>query len=433
MKVKTYRAASLKAALKEIKRELGPDAFILGQKEVRPRSLLGKIQKTQVEVTAAVDHSGDPATDETTLPKDTNWIDAVRDEVRITGPLPPGEGGRRPGEGISGLSNAAPQAAPENLVLLDEVRKLKAMVRSISSHRQQPAVFLKPRKFSSPARKHLYSRLSVRGIDEDLAYSLISAEEASAESVAANLAGRVSLFPDFIRNAAAESGSEIVALLGPTGVGKTTTIAKIAAIAALQKSLKVGLLTLDTYRIAAIAQLKTYAEIMGVPLRVVENVQGLRSAIEAFSDRDLILIDTTGRNHREVCHEWELADFLAESETIRKALVASATTRPSDLTDIVERHGIFKPNCLIFTKLDETETHGTIVSELIRSGLPLAYVTVGQGVPQDILKPEARQLVDLALGADPIASWNHFVDAARSIRQQPQHSARTQKASRRLG
>jgi flagellar biosynthesis protein FlhF len=416
MKVKTYRAATLKAALEEIKRELGPDAFILGQKEIRPSSLLGRAQKPVVEVTAAVDHSSIPqtadaaksATDRSdntlTLANESRLAttDGVMDRVQISTPRVL----REP------ASQSAPPT-PDNQTLLEEVRKLKAMVQSISANRRTTAVRLNPHRFPSSLCESLYANLVARGIEEDLAYSLSSSNEESPESAASGLASRVTLYPDFLGNAGAR-GPEVMALLGPTGVGKTTTIAKIAALAAFQHRLKVGLVTLDTFRIAAVDQLKTYGEIMGISVQVAENVEQLRPAIQSLSNKDVVLIDTAGRNHREVCHDWALAEFMSEAAHIRKAIVVSATTKPSDLADIVDRHQIFDPNCLIFTKLDETVSHGSIISEIIRSGLPVAYVTTGQGVPNDILRPNAWQLVDLAISEDHAKAWHRLVQAAQA-------------------
>ncbi len=143
-------------------------------------------------------------------------------------------------------------------------------------------------------------------------------------------------------------------MIGPTGVGKTTTLAKLAARAVLNQNLKVGFITIDTFRIAATEQLKTYAEIIDVPTKVVENVKGLARAIEEFADKDLVLIDTAGRSPREIGSLQELANAFNELPNVQKALLLSATTKRSDLTEITETYKIFNPGCVIFTKLDET-------------------------------------------------------------------------------
>jgi flagellar biosynthesis protein FlhF len=223
---------------------------------------------------------------------------------------------------------------------------------------------------------------------------------------------RIRIYSTLIPKTAPEK-PHVVALLGPTGVGKTTTIAKLAAHAAFNSNLKVGLVTLDNFRIAAIEQLKTYGEIMGISVSAVSGVSELAKAIQALSDRDLILVDTAGRNHREIAEDWELASFLNAAKDTTKALVVSATTRSSDLADAVDQYEIFNPNCLIFTKLDETGTRGAVVNELLRSGKPLAYLTVGQGVPHDIVQVEAKQLVELTIGPKGPELWTKLIQATR--------------------
>jgi flagellar biosynthesis protein FlhF len=419
MKVKTYRAATLREALDKVKRDLGADAFILGQREIRPSNLLGLVQKSRVEVTAAVDPSSAPAQNETPKKRQgrshtTDAIEQVKDRVQISDAAP-----------------APPEAAasPHNEVVLDEIRKLNAAIRSMSTERP-PAqvVWLKSRRFPTSATKELYATLVAAGIDEKLASSVAADANGSIDAAAAALAARIrihNLLPK-----AAPDRTQVVAFLGPTGVGKTTTIAKIAADAAFNRNLKVGLITLDNFRIAAIEQLKTYGEIMGISVHSVAGVHELPTAIKFLSDRDIVLIDTAGRSHREVCHEWELATFLHTSEDIQKVLVLSATTRASDLAEIVDQYELFGTNCLVFTKLDETATHGAILNELVRSGKPLAYVTVGQTVPLDIVKPEARQLADVSIGPKRAESWTRLIQKSRP-QDIPHSSKQTTKTIRR--
>jgi flagellar biosynthesis protein FlhF len=411
MKVKTYRAATLREALDKVKRDLGADAFILGQREIRPSNLLGLVQKTRVEVTAAVDPSN-LATPAEPTKKRTEVRTAVADPVdRVSDRVQ--------------ISESAPLAFSSNELVLDEIRKLNAVVQSMSAERKSNVVWLKPKRFTTSAAKELYAILASAGIDEKLATSLAAEANGSMESAAASLAARIRICNDLLPKAAPDH-TQVVALLGPTGVGKTTTIAKIAADAAFNKMLKVGLVTLDNFRIAAIEQLKTYGEIMGISVHAAADIQDLSSTVQSLSDRDLVLIDTAGRSHREICHEWELANYLNNAANMKKALVLSATTQATDLAEIVDHYEIFNPNCLIFTKLDETSTHGTIINELVRSNKPLGYVTVGQGVPLDIVKPEARQLVDLSIGKKRAKSWTSLVEKARTAQAQNHKITRRQ-------
>jgi flagellar biosynthesis protein FlhF len=398
MKVKTYRAATLREALDKVKRDLGADAFILGQREIRPSNLLGLVQKARVEVTAAVDPSSMPSPAEPAkkrterkLPA-VDAVDQVADRVQI--------------------SAAAPPTSGNDQSVLDEIRKLNAVIQSMSAERKSNVVWLKPKRFATSAAKELYAVLASGGLDEKLAASVAAEANGSLDAAAASLAARIQIDDELIPTAAPVR-PQVVTFLGPTGVGKTTTIAKIAADAAFNKMLKVGMVTLDNFRIAAIEQLKTYGEIMGISVHAAAGVEELASAVQSLSDRDLILIDTAGRSHREIAHEWELANFLNNSVDMKRALVLSATTQAADLAEIVDRYAMFNPSSLIFTKLDETTTHGTILNELIRCNKPLAYVTTGQAVPLDIVKPQARQLVDLSIGKNRAESWKNLVHQSR--------------------
>jgi flagellar biosynthesis protein FlhF len=413
MKLKTYRAATLKAALEQIKRELGSDAFILSQKEVRPSKLLGVIRRSYVEVTAAMDYVQTESQEANPV---SDPAETISDRVELSGNS---DGAERECDAPS-LPEPSVESFPENHVLLEEIRNLKSMVQSMSSDRQRETIWLKPRHFSTPAAKQAYSDLRARGIEGNLAFNLASNPDIASTSqedflgaIASVLSSRIRIHSDLVISRE-NSSPQVVALIGPTGVGKTTTLAKIAARAALQDGLKVGLVTLDTFRIAAIEQLKTYSEIIGVPVRVVETVRQMKAAIQSYSDRDLVLIDTTGRSQHEVANESELAEFFSQSVDIQKALVLSATTKQSDLRTIVEKYEIFGTNCLIFTKLDETDLHGPIINELVRSGKPLSYVTIGQGVPQDILRPDQEQIVELAIGSNSSSNWKLLIDADRT-------------------
>jgi flagellar biosynthesis protein FlhF len=339
----------------------------------------------------------------------------VDDQIQLSHHIPPITGNSKPSTNPQPIKHAF-----DNTALADEIRNLKLMVQSMSADRTRSKVWVKPHRFSSQRTEEAYSELIMRGLDEGLALTLVSSSEIAAaadedilSSIVASLSRRISICADVARPTT-KGKPDVVALIGPTGVGKTTTVAKIAARAALQEGLKVGLVTLDTFRIAAIEQLKTYAAIMGMPVRVVEDVRQMKVAIDSFSDRDLILIDTTGRSPQELSNEWELAEFMTASTHIRKALVLSATTKQGDLTDIIRRFEVFGTNCLIFTKLDETGTHASMVSELVQSGKPLAYVTVGQSVPQDIIHPDSRQIVELAIGPNPSECWADLLRAART-------------------
>ena len=193
------------------------------------------------------------------------------------------------------------------------------------------------------------------------------------------------------------SKPKVVALIGPTGVGKTTTLAKIAAKFVLEQGARVALITADTYRISAVEQLKTYSDILGLPLEIVYNPEALRKAIEKHKDKQLILIDTAGRSQYNEYQMKELSGLLSIDADIEKHLVMSATTKTSDGVELLENFSICQPDRVIFTKVDETGTHGIILNILHRRKVALSYITNGQSVPDDIEPASVERLAELLL------------------------------------
>ena len=190
---------------------------------------------------------------------------------------------------------------------------------------------------------------------------------------------------------------KVVALIGPTGVGKTTTLAKIAARFVLEEGAKVALITADTYRISAVEQLKTYSDILGLPLEIVYDAQALQEAIDKHHDKQLILLDTAGRSQYNTYQMKELNELLDVEADIEKHLVMSATTKTSDGLELLENFSLCKPNRVIFTKVDETRTHGIILNILHRRKAALSYLTNGQSVPDDIEPASIEKLAELLL------------------------------------
>ena len=175
-----------------------------------------------------------------------------------------------------------------------------------------------------------------------------------------------------------------VIFVGPTGVGKTTTLAKIAANYLLNKKKTVGLITADTYRIAAVEQLKTYAEILGIPVTVVYTPAEMKEAVGLHADKDLILIDTAGRSHKNKAQFEELKALIAASEADEVYLVLSAVTSPRNCREILNHYSFLKEYKLLFTKTDETPVLGIILNVRYMTGKSLSYITTGQSVPDDI-------------------------------------------------
>lgn len=191
---------------------------------------------------------------------------------------------------------------------------------------------------------------------------------------------------------------QVVIFVGPTGVGKTTTLAKIAADFTLNKQKKVGLITADTYRIAAVEQLKTYSEILNIPVLVVYSPSEFQEAVRTLSDRDLILIDTAGRSHRNKSHFDELKTLVNSVEADEAYLVLSANTSKHTMKEILEYYSFIKDYKLLFTKLDEAPVPGVIVNARYLTGKPLSYTTAGQSVPDDLNVANPRAIVSSLLG-----------------------------------
>lgn len=199
----------------------------------------------------------------------------------------------------------------------------------------------------------------------------------------------------------AQKGPRVVFFVGPTGVGKTTTIAKIASRLSMGQKKKVVLLTADTYRIAAAEQLRTYANIMEVPFRVIYSTDEIRQAYQDFKDYDFIMVDTAGHSHKNEEQKENINQFihslddLAEKEVF---LVLSAATKYRDLVNIVDSYMSMTEFALIFTKLDETESLGNLLNIKLRTDAPLSYVTYGQNVPDDIENFNPQKTVKQLLG-----------------------------------
>jgi len=191
--------------------------------------------------------------------------------------------------------------------------------------------------------------------------------------------------------------TKIVALIGATGVGKTTTLAKIAAKFVLEQGVSAALITADTYRISAVEQLKTYSDIIGLPIEIVYSPGELKQAIDKHRDKQLILIDTAGRSQHNDYQIQELKELLSVEPEVEKHLVMSATTKYRDAKDILRNFAVCEPNRILFTKIDETSSLGLIVNLLFGHSTVLSYLTDGQSVPDDIFPAETHKLADLLL------------------------------------
>jgi len=373
MKIKTFYARTMAEALRSVKEEFGSDGMILSTREISPRSSSWLRDRPAVEVVAAFDNGHDEQPDV------------------YTPSQPPGAG-------------APPEARPwTRMPNVDEEysemrRALYALTRPIGPSASQ---------FSDAAAYELYHDLVANEVNEWLAFKLL---DEAQQRTASETRGRRAALARAVNEAALglirTNGTDnvlpakkVVAFVGPTGVGKTTAAAKLAARLAMEHKKKVVLLTTDTSRIGAIEQLKTYAGLMGLPCRVVTRTTDLPFAIQEHIQRDFVLIDTAGRGQRDLAGVQDLMRMLKDTPEIERHLVLSATTKPLDMQEIVDRFGVCSPDRLLFTKLDETSTFGPIFNELVRSQKPVSYVADGQRVPEDLHALRGAQIVDLVLNA----------------------------------
>ncbi len=192
--------------------------------------------------------------------------------------------------------------------------------------------------------------------------------------------------------------SRITAFVGPTGVGKTTTLAKLAARYSLKEKKSVGIITMDTFRIGATEQLKIYSDIMNIPMEIISENNGFADAVNRFSDKDIILVDTPGRSpNDEVCLS-KIGDTLREGQSVETRLVLSVTASEKNMDDTISRYGIIPYDDVIFTKLDEVRCFGSLYNAIQKAGKPVYYITNGQNVPQDIAEINSEMLANMIVG-----------------------------------
>ncbi len=288
--------------------------------------------------------------------------------------------------------------------LSEQVKSIKTMVKDLSSqvrHQQKPQV---PEDLFD-----YYVHLISNQVCDELACEIITALHRlirpehlrQADYVKDRLAEQIEkLIPTTGPiTRVKSSGPHVVALIGPTGVGKTTTIAKLAANLKLKEKRRVGLITIDTYRIAAIDQLKKYADIIGSNLRVVGSPEDLRTAIASMSDCEYVLIDTAGRSPNDTLKLNELKNFLASAAPDEVHLVLSTTCSQECVELAIERFADVQVDRMIFTKLDEAPHVGVMLNIMHKANKSLSYVTTGQDVPDDIEVGRGRRLAQLILGS----------------------------------
>lgn len=397
MGTRTYRAGTMKEALAQVRRDLGGQAVILGTREVRRRRLFGLGARELIEVTAS-DSAGLAAAVAAAPAAAATAAGAAR--VSVSPALPKGPAAPRP--------PAPPAAAPPRGLGDGRLGRLHEAVEALSRSGRIDHLLpdlpgeLVPtyaRLLEAEVPEVLARRL-VRHVADRLEPGEVHRPERVREALRDAVESCVPVAPPI---AAVPGARRVVALVGPTGVGKTTTVAKLAANFKLAHGFRPGLVTVDTYRIAAVEQLRTYAEIIGLPLAVANAPAEMARAVDDLGDVDIVLIDTAGRSPRDEVKIRELGDFLAAARPDEVHLVLSAVAGERSLRAAVERFAAVHADRLILTKLDEADGLGGVLAVLGQADRPVSYLTTGQAVPDDIEPADRARLARLILGDEVVS------------------------------
>lgn len=361
MIIKKYIADTMNEALSMIKRELGPDAIIVSKRSVKQKGAIGLFLPKRLEITAALD-------------------DAPKRE-----PVP----SRRTEENVQ----------PEyKLQMEKELNEVKDMLQKLVDDKDKEKTVRKEKKAG------IRRLLLERDVSEEVIESI--ADDARKKEKYKNVprlpdSAVIEEIADVFKVDYSKKG-RVHAFIGPTGVGKTTTIAKLAAIEALNTKKRVGLLTIDTYRIGAVEQLKIYADILGLPFEVINSTDDIDKCFDNLKDCDSIFVDTTGRSIKNIMQLSELKLYLDKIKPDTIYLVVSMTTKYHDLLQTLNSFETMEYNRLILTKFDETTTYGSVLNAAYNSRAPISFITMGQNVPDDIREATREKLMDLVIGEGSI-------------------------------
>lgn len=387
MIIKKFIAKNMNEAITKIKQDLGTDALILSQRKVRRKGIKGIFLKKVFEVTACVDNER-----EEEAPKEA--IDNLRKAMAIAEYNIENNKNKEDlkyREINKGYVNESSMNSLGNKQVLDEVKEMKTLIASLSQD------IGKEKNKDEKLKEDLLSYMEELDINKDLYHNFFKSPMGLEEGKIALKQGLNNSI--YIKD---ENKDGILVLVGPTGVGKTTTIAKLAGKLSLIDKKKVGLITIDTYRIGAVDQLKTYAEIINIPFKVVMNPKEINKALDDMKDCDVILVDTTGRSSKNLMQISELRSFIDKIESKEVLLVISSITKNKDVETILKGYESLNYSSIIVTKLDETSSYGALVNITHNGRKPISYITTGQSVPDDIRVPNKEETIKLILGEESI-------------------------------
>ncbi len=380
MKIKKYVAPTIKEALAQIKQEMGDDAVILNSRKVEKKGLRDVFAKEMFEVTAALDEFDKPAGSKVrTVISDTYVPEPARKQQS-----------RPDWQSVERLAR-----------LSDEMNEIKETLAKLTTQPAQAEMKRLPHSLS-----RLYISLVESGVHEQTATELveqihdalkgerINTRDSALSYLHGKVAEKVTTQPLLHRQ---DGRPRVIALIGPTGVGKTTTLAKMATHPAIYGNDRVAFISTDTYRIAAIEQLRTFAKIAGIPVEVTYSSDEIQRAVFHHRDADVILLDTPGRSPHNDAHLQEIRALLERAQPDEVHLVLSVGTRFEDMVDIIKKYNMMHVNRLLFTKLDETTGPGNLINIVDQIHTPLSFITNGQEVPDDIIIVEASKLANIVL------------------------------------
>ncbi len=384
MIIKKYQADSEKEAITLAKEDLGKEAIVMNIKTVKPKGISKLFSKTKVEVTAAVDEN---------LPSKANPNSSVNESPRV----------------INEDNNSAIEEKLNSLAQLLENQMITSKKEAEDKFNSEIILDNETIVNNDGNNKLVdlvFEQLVNNEVSLEHARTIIDelddrCKKGELDDLLASIYQKIILkLGEAVTITLEKNKPNVVCFVGPTGVGKTTTIAKIASKFKLEEKKKVAIITADTYRIAAVEQIKTYANILTIPVEVVYEAKDLNSAISKYDNYDLVLIDTAGRSHRNMEQFNDAKNLLESINNYKKQvyLVISATTKYNDLSKIAKAYKEITDYNLIFTKLDETSSYGNILNIKMDTKVPLSYVTFGQGVPEDISELNSQNIAKQLLG-----------------------------------
>lgn len=345
MNIKRYVVKDMHEALVLIKQDLGPEAIIVSSHKIREKGLWGWFRPLRLEVTAVLEQTE---------------IEGMKKEIG------------------------------QIKLILAQISHNQNMAAAEDEEKVEPAAAGPPSELRT---KMLEIELDHRIIDKLL--DDLPESELDADRLRAELQGRLEVFFPPVMPRGREP--KAIAFVGPTGVGKTTTLAKIGAIYSLFNDCNIGFVTIDSYRVGAVEQMKIYGEIIGAGVDVVMSPEEMRKAVDRNRDKDLLLIDTTGRPSHNRYQLGELKAYLDVLESVDVCLVISATTKNRDMRRIIDDYLVTSYSQIIVTKIDETTSPGSLVNAAFYGQLPITYITNGQDVPDDIEEASPGMLAGLVL------------------------------------